>query len=425
MSKWYPLDNAAQIFPSLIKKRQTNSFRLSALLKDNVDKEILKQALAKTLERFPTFKVCLKKGIFWFYLNENIYKPTVKKEDAYFCESQNFRRQNFYLFNVQYFGRRLSVEIFHALTDGNGGIEFLKALLYNYLLLKGYTINDEGLILTNSFEQLLDESQDSFAYNYEKKIKKKSQESKAFKITGKFHAHEWTSVIQAIIELDALKRAAHKYNATITEYISAVILYNVSKTYYYNHKNKKSNLKHPIRLFVPINVRKYFNSTTLRNFVLFLRTTSRFREDVTFEEVLKHIKDTFIEENNEQAMLARIKTNMMLEKNVFVRFMPLFLKSIIIKIVFHFIGTGSNTISFSNIGKVNLPKDMIPHIERFDFANGGSKYAPINVGAIGYENKFTLTFTSRIIERKLQKAIIEHLIKDEVSLVCETNDLEV
>ena len=425
MSKWYPLDNAAQIFPSLIKKRQTNSFRLSALLKDDVDKEILKQALAKTLERFPTFKVCLKKGIFWFYLNENIYKPTVKKEDAYFCESQNFRRQNFYLFNVQYFGRRLSVEIFHALTDGNGGIEFLKALLYNYLLLKGYTINDEGLILTNSFEQLLDESQDSFAYNYEKKIKKKSQESKAFKITGKFHAHEWTSVIQAIIELDTLKRAAHKYNATITEYISAVILYSVSKTYYYNHKNKKSNLKHPIRLLVPINVRKYFNSTTLRNFVLFLRTTSIFREDVTFEEVLKHIKNTFIEENNEQAMLARIKTNMMLEKNVFVRFMPLFLKSIIIKIVFHFIGTGSNTISFSNIGKVNLPKDMIPHIERFDFANGGSKYAPINVGAIGYENKFTLTFTSRIIERKLQKAIIEHLIKDEVSLVCETNDLEV
>lgn len=425
MSKWYPLDNAAQIFPSLIKKRQTNSFRLSALLKDNVDKEILKQALAKTLERFPTFKVCLKKGIFWFYLNENIYKPTVKKEDAYFCESQNFRRQNFYLFNVQYFGRRLSVEIFHALTDGNGGIEFLKALLYNYLLLKGYTIDDEGLILTNSFEQLLDESQDSFAYNYEKKSKKKSQESKAFKITGKFHAHEWTSVIQAIIELDTLKRAAHKYNATITEYISAVILYSVSKTYYYNHKNKKTNLKYPIRLFVPINVRKYFNSTTLRNFVLFLRTTSRFRADVTFEEVLKHIKDTFIEENNEQAMLARIKTNMMLEKNVFVRFMPLFLKSIIIKIVFHFIGTGSNTISFSNIGKVNLPKDMIPYIERFDFANGGSKYAPINVGAIGYENKFTLTFTSRIIERKLQKAIIEHLIKDEVSLVCETNDLEV
>lgn len=425
MSKWYPLDNAAQIFPSLIKKRQTNSFRLSALLKNDVDKEILKQAVDKTLERFPTFKVCLRKGIFWFYLNENIHKPTVKKEDAYFCESLNFRRQNYYLFNVQYYGRRVSVEIFHALTDGNGGIEFLKAILYNYLLLQGHDIKDEGLILTNSFEQLLDESQDCFAYNYEKEIQKKSQESKAFKITGKFHAHDWTSVIQAIIELDTLKEAAHRYGATITEYISAVILYNVSNVYYYNHKNKASNLKNPIRLFIPINIRKYFNSTTLRNFVLFLRTTSQFKKDVTFEEVVKHVKDTFIEENNEQAMLARIKTNMLLEKNVFVRFMPLFIKSIIIKIVFHFIGTGSNTISFSNLGKVELPKDMVEHIERFDFANGGSKYAPINLGGIGYQNKMTLTFTSRIIERKLQKAIIEHLIKDNVSLVCETNDLEV
>lgn len=425
MSKWYPLDNAAQIFPSLIKKRQTNSFRLSALLKSNVDKEILKQAVDKTLERFPTFKVCLKKGIFWFYLNENIYKPTVKKEDAYFCESLNFRKQNYYLFNVQYFGRRISVEIFHALTDGNGGIEFLKAILYNYLVFSGHSIDDEGLILTDNFEQLLDEAQDCFAYNYEKKVKQKSQESKAFKITGKYHAHDWTSVIQAIIELDTLKRAAHKYNATVTEYISAVILFNVSQTYYYNHKNKQSNLKLPIRLFVPINVRKYFNSTTLRNFVLFLRTTSSFKKDVSFEEVLEHVKETFIKENNEEAMLARIKTNMKLEKNVFVRFMPLFIKSIIIKIVFHFIGTGSNTISFSNLGKVNLPKDMIQHIERFDFANGGSKYAPISIGAVGYQNILTLTFTSRIIERKLQKAIIQHLINDDVSLVCETNDLEV
>ena len=52
MSNWYPLDNAAQIFPALIKKRQTNSFRLSALLYEEIDKDILKNAVIKTFNKF-------------------------------------------------------------------------------------------------------------------------------------------------------------------------------------------------------------------------------------------------------------------------------------------------------------------------------------------------------------------------------------
>jgi uncharacterized alkaline shock family protein YloU len=89
-----------------------------------------------------------------------------------------------------------------------------------------------------------------------------------------------------------------------------------------------------------VNIRKYFKSKTLRNFVLFIRSNSVFNNDVTFVEVLNHIKETFKQEINEEQMLARLKTNMKLEKNFFVRFMPLALKVLIIRAVYHFIGTG-------------------------------------------------------------------------------------
>ena len=95
--RWYKLDNAAQIFPIVSNKDETNSFRLAAVLKEDVDAKLLKEVLVKTLERFPTFKVKLKKGFFWYYLQENHNDPIVCEESPYLCEANNYARQNDFL----------------------------------------------------------------------------------------------------------------------------------------------------------------------------------------------------------------------------------------------------------------------------------------------------------------------------------------
>lgn len=418
--RWYKLDNAAQIFPVVSNKNETNTFRLSAVLKEDVDPYLLKEVLNKTLERFPTFKVKLKKGFFWYYLEENFNNPTICEESPYLCEANAFYKQNDYLFKVRYFGKRLTLEIFHGITDGGGGLEFFKSLLYNYLIGKGYDILNHGEILTDEVEQLVDESQDSFKYNYNRSKKPKANESKGFKITGVPHAQKWTCCISAICMLETVKKAAKKYNATVTEYISALLLYSIYVNYY-----KDSNSKLPIRLFIPVNARRFFDSKTLRNFVLFIRTTSYFKNDITLLEVIKHVQETFKQELNKEELLARIKTNVKLEVNMFTRCIPLFIKQFIVKIVYRFLGSGVNTLSYSNLGVVNLPSEMIKHIDRIEFLNDASKYTPINVGSISVGDAFVLSFTSDVIERKLQKTVIEMLKKDGVDLVVETNDLEV
>ena len=71
MSRYYKLDNAAQIYPIVSTRHRQGSYRLAAVLYEDIDKENLHTALNIAIKRFPFFKVQLKKGFFWFYFEEN------------------------------------------------------------------------------------------------------------------------------------------------------------------------------------------------------------------------------------------------------------------------------------------------------------------------------------------------------------------
>ena len=66
--QWYRLDNAALIFPAVMRKNWNNVFRVSVTLRDAVDPEVLSRAAADLLPRFPTMFVRLRTGFFWYYL---------------------------------------------------------------------------------------------------------------------------------------------------------------------------------------------------------------------------------------------------------------------------------------------------------------------------------------------------------------------
>ena len=78
--QWYRLDNAALIFPAIIRKNWNNVFRVSATLKENVDPDLLNQAIADLAPRFPTFFVRLRAGFFWYYL-QRTEKPVQARPD--------------------------------------------------------------------------------------------------------------------------------------------------------------------------------------------------------------------------------------------------------------------------------------------------------------------------------------------------------
>ncbi len=420
-NEWYTLDNAAKIFPAVYKRSDTNSYRLSALLKENIDPNILKKATIDALKRFPSLCVKLKRGAFWYYLEHNYNTPIIEEEDSYLFNSVHIHTHNGFMFTVSYFGRRISLEMFHALTDGTGASEFLKTIVYYYLIHTGKDIKNDGSVQTDEVEKLSAETLDDFNENYESKVKAPDKEPRAFQMKGKYYKDNWTGLVQLIAEVDNLKQVAHKYDATITGLMGAVILYSLYNVYF---KDKKTP-KHNLRLFLPINARKYFNSHSMRNFMLYTRTTGEFRnKSLTFEDVVGYVKDT-LSKVNRDLLMRQLVSNVNIEKNFLVKILPLPIKNFIMRIAYKMHGQDSNTVSFSNLGKLTIPEDMSPFIERFEFMIGVSKLSPVNMGAVSVNNTFVFSYASKFVDRDVIQQIASNMASLGIKVTVETNDLEV
>ncbi len=420
-NEWYTLDNAAKIFPAVYKRSDTNSYRLSALLKENIDPNILKKATIDALKRFPSLYVKLKRGAFWYYLEHNYNTPIIEEEDPYLFNSVHIHTHNGFMFTVSYFGRRISLEMFHALTDGTGASEFLKTIVYYYLIHTGKDIKNDGSVQTDEVEKLSAETLDDFNENYESKVKAPDKEPRAFQMKGKHYKDNWTGLVQLIADVDNLKQVAHKYDATITGLMGAVILYSLYNVYF---KDKKTP-KHNLRLFLPINARKYFNSHSMRNFMLYTRTTGEFRnKSLTFEDIVGYVKDT-LSKVNRDLLMRQLVSNVNIEKNFLVKILPLPIKNFIMRIAYKMHGQDSNTVSFSNLGKLTIPEDMSPFIERFEFMIGVSKLSPVNMGAVSVNNTFVFSYASKFVDRDVIQQIASNMASLGIKVTVETNDLEV
>ena len=131
---WYPLDNAGVLYSALQKERYSAVYRFSAVMTQTVDPLALQRAVQKTMPRFPTFGVRIRRGAFWCYFEPNPNPgPFVKKDMANPCQPIRFHEDNDWLIRIFYYEKRISLEVFHAISDGAGSIIFLRTLLAVYL----------------------------------------------------------------------------------------------------------------------------------------------------------------------------------------------------------------------------------------------------------------------------------------------------
>lgn len=419
MKNWLKLDNAAKIFPSVTNAKRHNLFRLSFELTEEIDPVVLQEALDVTIKRFAYFNVKLKRGIFWYYLEENKVKPLVYEEKPFVLEPFSQLDNRGFLFRVLYYNKRISLEVFHVLTDGFGGSQFLKTLVYNYLLLKGKKIDSEGIILSD-LETLTVEKNDSFLENYYTEVNKNRKEVKACHIKGEIYDDDWLSVMTAKVKEEDMKRLCNKYDCSVTQLLTTIIM----KTALSN-KRMFDNLKRPFQVFIPADLRRHFPSKSLRNFSICIRSKISLKQDLSFEEILKIVKSEVQEELKKENLLTIIASNVKWEKMLLLRITPLFLKEIALKIGYENSGSAPNSFCLSNLGKIDIPSEMKQYVEKITFANGSSSQAPINMGVTKYDNKYFLTFSSTLVDRAIQRDFFRFLSSEGVDITLETNELEV
>jgi len=420
LKKFYDLDNAAKIFPAVSNEARTYMFRLSVVFKELIDPLILKEALIKTTKRYSHLNVRIRRGLFWFFFEENIKEPILLEDNGLVNEFLFFRENNEFLFRTLYYKERLSVEFYHALTDGKGALEFINSLAYEYLRLKGIKIDHEGLLITTDAASSYAEVRDEFKKLYQKQPIFKEKEPKAEHFTGTLYANHYTSVLHAYFKVDEIVSLAKKYDASVTALFGAISILAHKRS----HQFKK--FKHPFRLFIPVNMRQFFPAITLRNFASFIRVNYDLNQDIDdIGEIIKFVKEEMEKELNLDQMVNRIISNVKIEQSPLLRITPLYIKTLAMKSAYGLLGEALNSFSISNLGKVNLPKDMIPHISHYQFIIGASYETPKNLSIVSFGNTLTVSFISKIIERDIEKAFFDIFKELNIASLIEHNNWEV
>ncbi len=407
MDRWFKIDNAGKIFRSVSKESNTSIFRISMIMNENVEGELLQKALDTVLVRFPTLAVKLQKGVFWDYLNQNNQKLLVQREEQYPCCPLKVNESNGFLLRVIYYNRRIAVEVFHSLTDGTGAVEFLKTLVYQYLCLTGKKIENEGLILEPDELPNKYEMEDSFDKYYQNMPAKRLTETKAFHIEGTPLEPFGNNVIHGVMSASLLNSTAKQRSSTITEYLTSVLIYSI-----YSETMKFGIYKEPIRVTIPVNLRKIFPSRTLRNFFTVVNVGVNPSEELCFETILAEVSSQLRDKLKKDNLYSVMVSNIKLEKLLVARFIPVFIKNIAMRYGFENFGENSKTITLSNIGNIRLPDSMCKYVDRVEAIIYPTLKSPVNCGVCTVNDNLTITFSRTILEAGIIRSFFSFLSQD-------------
>ncbi len=412
---WHRLDNTANIFPVISHKRFSSVYRISVRLKQDIIPELLAQALNDTLPLFPNFRVRLKKGVFWYYFENNTREPLIEEEQFIPCGYIDPSLNNQFLFKVKYFKKRISLEVFHAITDGTGSICFLKELTLRYIKLAHP--EDQTLPMTDPCAiQNMSNIEDSYLKNYEQRTRIKYNNQKSYAIKGDKLPLFAIGIMHGYIETEDLLALCREKQVSITQYFSAVLIWSIYNEYL---KGKPHPL--PIMLTIPVNLRPYFNSTTMMNFFTLVLVGLRIRKtSYTFDEILDVVSKQFKEKITKETLSDRISYNVSAEKNIFVRFFPLFIKNIALKITY-MRSSRASTMSFTNVGKIDVPQEYIHYIDAFEVLLSANNSEPIKCSLCSFNGKAVLSFMSRLKDTSLQRSFFRKLASDGLNVILESN----
>ncbi|NLU24925.1 MAG: alpha/beta hydrolase [Clostridiales bacterium] len=418
--RWMRLDNAAKIYPAARRRNWSNVFRLSATLTEPVDTAVLQSALDVTVRRFPSIAVRLRRGVFWYYLEQISEAPKVQHEKCYPLFHMTFPEMHQCAFRVLVYHNRIAVELFHALTDGTGGLIFLKTLVAEYLTQKyGIAVPAEKGVKGRLEEPDEEELEDSFL-KYAGTIGASRQENTAYHLSGTREPDGYQTLTTMMMDVQQVLAAAKGHQVSLTEYLCAVMMKAILNLQ--SEKVASRRRRKPVKVLLPVNLRRLFPSKTLRNFALFVTPEVDPRlGDYTLQELCDNVHHRMGMEVNAKQMRTRISTNVKSESSPILKVMPLFVKNAAMRAVFDAVGECKSCLCLSNLGAVHLPEVMCPYVERMDFIIGVQAKAPHNCGIVSYGDTLVINLIRNIREPSLENHFFAVLQGEGLHVKVESN----
>ncbi len=417
---WFTLDNAAKIFPGQNSNTWSNSFRVCFELKEKVEPDILKQALSDIMPRFPCYNVRIRRGFFWYYLEENKNIPEVMPDIKNPCYRVKFNENGRFLFKVYYHGNRVAVDFYHVLTDGCGGKIFLSTLIARYLELKhGVNIPASCSVLDINEKCSDAELEDSFGKNADSKARFDRRDKYVYHANGVRMPYHTVNITSGIIPFEALHKITKSYGVTVTEFLAALMLKVLIDKQ--NTESRKKR-KREVSIQIPVDLRRAFGSHTLRNFTICMRVkVDPNKGDYSFGELLTQVKYQLRLANDPKEHNMMITANMGIERNPIVRGMPLFIKNAGVAISFFFTAEQTTSSLITNLGSVDIPDEMKPYVEKFIFMPAPGKLNAARCGVATCNNNLVVTFSNSFAENDIERAFFTSLVKMGLHVKIESN----
>lgn len=416
--QWFKLDNAGKLYPAIANDRWSSVFRASILLKERVLPQTLQQAVDRVLPRFPSMAVRMRRGFFWYYLEANDKQLVVQPDIGHPCMRFRWKENNGYLIRVLYYDRRISVEFFHSITDGSGGMIFLKTLGAEYLRLRGIRIPPGDGVLDLKRKPSREETEDAFQRLPLPRVKLSRRESRAYHFPGTPEPPHTLHVIAATVPFPALRERCKALGVSTTEYLVAAMLY---VAYLEQGQEARKKLR-PLRVSVPVNMRTFFSTETLRNFSFYVNPEIDPRlGEYTFEEIAANVHAFMQYAVNPKLLFAGIATNVADERKLLLRLVPLPVKNLAINTVFRQVGERAFTSTFSSIGLITAPPAMMAHVERFELMLGPSATPCCNCSLISTGDRMLMMFTRNQREATLPREVLRFLVSKGIPVTVESN----
>ena len=413
--RWEKLDNTAHLFPVIAGERTTNVYRISVTLNELIDPDLLQRALDLVLPRFDGFNLRLRHGVFWHYFEENGKPaPRVQEETKFPCRYIHANRNNSYLFQVTYYKYRINLEVFHVLTDGMGGFNFVRELTYQYLRLAHPEITEQtgdSLSVGTTLNR-----EDSFVKNFKKTSPKKYQSKRAYRIKGeRLHEGEF-GVMHGYVNVADLKALCKQYGVSINEYLVSALVWSIYKECLHGMPSDK-----PIRISVPVNLRPYFNSITTKNF--FVMISAEFhptKESYTFEEVAKLVQESLRSQLNPEHLEQIFSYNVSGQKRWYTKIAPLPIKNLVLRHIYTQSAL-ANTSTITNVGTIEIDEPYRPYVDQFHAFLALSKGQYVKGTVCSYNGTLVFTFSYDLKDPVVQTGFFRRLAQDGLHVEIESN----
>ena len=415
---WLPLDNAGHLYAGAHLKNWSRTFRVAAVLDEDVKPDLLQQALDDLSQRAPSYFVRLRDGLFWSYLERTDEHAVVKEEDNLPYRPIPLTGNMQPNFRVLYCKKRVALEIFHAVCDGSAAFHFLVSLLTRYYELQGVTISDFTNALSCADTPTAEECGDAYRKHSDAEVPLRNPKKPDTYFRPEPTIPRYANVIHGVMRVEDVRRAAANYEVTVTEYLAAVLMF-----CYLNPADEP--VTSPLRVSIPIDLRRHFDSQSTRNFAYMFDVSfdPKGRTDVEFTEICAALAGQVQEKSDPAILRHEISANVKTQANPLLRAVPYPIKKLVLRQNYKKSQLAFTTF-LSNYGVLTAPPEVLPHIRRAEFVLGDTPYQPFNVACVSVNDLLTLSVGASHPDRTKQQFIFRFLASEGIDVRVESNFFE-